>query len=657
MKNFKYIIGLMLFALIALIAFQWYWIENALAVKREQFDRKVVESMNQAVSKVEKQEVLFLANKKIKEQERLTLASLTNQEKPRKKLKRVLKKKPRTVTKKQTQSEGLLAGQVPKPINAKRAGNIGPQDSVYVIFDPRMGLPAMEEFTINIQLSDANFDERNLLPENRLAFIKRMMQEQNMVLQQFDQRSGDVMNRNQGINQILNIIDQEFRAFVNAGQGMGPMALQQTQAQLALAGDSLNKAAKLKQVNIDSAKARQRRGGAKPKAPTVAAVQVEPEYEWIEVVDDSEELEKSRNKADLVKDVFTDFMQGKRDIYERVNQEMLDTLLEQELQNHGIDLAFEFGVKDNGNMKFASYGLDHNPQLSDLAYNVKLFPNDAVQQEQFLYVYFPQKDNFIMGNMWSVFGSSLILILMIGGIFFSSVNTMLKQKKLSVIKNDFINNMTHEFKTPISTISLAVEVMKDSSMKSNPDKYLNIIKDENSRLGSQVEKVLQMALLDKGHFKLNHTSVDLHETIEQVCQNLSVQIESKSGSLEFDLAATNPEIIADEVHMTNVIYNLMDNANKYSLDKPVIKVATKDINGGISVLISDQGIGMKKDQLSKIFDKFYRVSTGNVHDVKGFGLGLSYVKKMMDLHHGNIKVNSTIGKGTTFELEFLNTAV
>ncbi|MCL4130558.1 UNVERIFIED_CONTAM: hypothetical protein GTU68_031224 [Idotea baltica] len=295
--------------------------------------------------------------------------------------------------------------------------------------------------------------------------------------------------------------------------------------------------------------------------------------------------------------------------------------------------------------------------MSDRAYNVKLFPNDALQQEQFLYVYFPKKENFIMGNMWSVFGSSLLLILMIGGIFFSSVNTMLKQKKLSIIKNDFINNMTHEFKTPISTISLAVEVMKDAKMTSDPDRYLNIIKDENSRLGSQVEKVLQMALLDKGHVTLNQTSVDLHETIEQVCQNIGVQIDNNEGVLELDLKASNPEIIADEVHMTNVIYNLMDNANKYSPEKPVIKVATKDISGGVAVIISDQGIGMKKEQLSKIFDKFYRVSTGNVHDVKGFGLGLSYVKKMMDLHHGNIKVNSTIGKGTTFELEFFNTAV
>lgn len=644
----------MLFALIALIAFQWYWIENALAVKREQFDRKVVESMNQAVNRVEKQEVLFLANKKIKEQERLALASLTDQAKPKKKLKRVLKKKSTPVKK---VTEPLLAKKTPAQVPVREELVTKP-DSHFVVFDPRLGLPAMEEFTINIQLSDANFDERNLLPENRMAFVKKMMREQNRIFQHLDQRSVDAINRNQGINQILNIIDQEFRAFVNAEQRMGAMALSQPKGQFSVEGDTVLR--KNEQKGLDTAKVRQKPIVSKPKPKQSEVIKTEleePEYEWVEVVEDSEQLEKSRNKADLVKDVFTDFMQGKRDIYERVNQEMLDTLLKQELENHGIDLAFEYGVKDKGNMRFASFGLDNNPELSDLAYNVKLFPNDAFQQDQYLYVYFPQKENFIMGNMWSVFGSSLVLILMIGGIFFSSVNTMLKQKKLSIIKNDFINNMTHEFKTPISTISLAVEVMKDANMKSDPDKYLNIIRDENSRLGSQVEKVLQMALLDKGQVKLNQTAVNLHETIEQVCQNLSVQIENKDGSLDLDLAASNPEIVADEVHMTNVIYNLLDNANKYSSQNPKIKVATKDITGGVSVIISDQGIGMKKEQLGKIFDKFYRVSTGNVHDVKGFGLGLSYVKKMMDLHDGNIKVNSAVGKGTTFELEFFNTAV
>jgi two-component system phosphate regulon sensor histidine kinase PhoR len=241
---------------------------------------------------------------------------------------------------------------------------------------------------------------------------------------------------------------------------------------------------------------------------------------------------------------------------------------------------------------------------------------------------------------------------MIGGIFFASVNTMMNQKKLSLIKNDFINNMTHEFKTPISTISLAVDVMRDKDIQKNPDKYLNIIKDENSRLAGQVEKVLQMALLDKGQVKLNLTEVNLHEVIDQVVQNLGVQVEQKGGELVMDLNAKDPVLDADEVHMTNIIYNLIDNANKYSPEKPQIRVATENTPMGLKISVEDKGLGMSKDELNRIFEKFYRVSTGNVHDVKGFGLGLSYVKKMVSLHGGTIEVQSSPGKGTLFELNF-----
>jgi two-component system phosphate regulon sensor histidine kinase PhoR len=285
---------------------------------------------------------------------------------------------------------------------------------------------------------------------------------------------------------------------------------------------------------------------------------------------------------------------------------------------------------------------------------VRLFPSDAIQHNQHLYVFFPDKRGYIMGNMGGIFGTSAILILMIGGIFYSSVQTMMKQKKLSQIKNDFINNMTHEFKTPISTISLAVDVMRESGLK-NPEKYLNIIKDENARLGSQVEKVLQMALLDKGEVNLNLTEVHVHDIIEQVSQNLSVQIDARNGVLDLYLDAREDSIIADEVHLTNILFNLIDNANKYSPEKPEITVSTDNVPEGIKITVSDKGLGMNKEELSHIFEKFYRVSTGNIHDVKGFGLGLSYVKKMITLHGGGIEVWSQPGKGTTFELIFKRT--
>jgi two-component system phosphate regulon sensor histidine kinase PhoR len=232
---------------------------------------------------------------------------------------------------------------------------------------------------------------------------------------------------------------------------------------------------------------------------------------------------------------------------------------------------------------------------------------------------------------------------------------MLRQKKLADIKNDFINNMTHEFKTPISTISLAVEVMKDNEVKKDSSKmsrYLNIIQDENRRLGTQVEKVLQMALLDKGEVKLRLGEVDVHETIEQVLTNLSVQIEQKNGIVNLELEAENPAIEADEVHLTNIIYNLLDNANKYSPENPVITIRTENAGNALKISILDKGIGMTKEQITRIFERFYRVPTGNLHDVKGFGLGLSYVKKMVESHNGQIFVESKLGEGSKFEIIF-----
>jgi two-component system phosphate regulon sensor histidine kinase PhoR len=255
--------------------------------------------------------------------------------------------------------------------------------------------------------------------------------------------------------------------------------------------------------------------------------------------------------------------------------------------------------------------------------------------------------------MWSVFLSSILLFLAVGGVFYSSINMLLKQKKIADIKNDFINNMTHEFKTPISTISLAVEVMKDGDVKKDTikvNRYLTIIQDENRRLGLQVEKVLQMALLDKGELKLRLDSVNVHEIIEQVLANLSVQVEQKSSTIQLKLTATNSEVMADEVHLTNIIYNLLDNANKYSPENSEIIVCTENVNDLLKVSIIDKGIGMTKDQITRIFERFYRVPTGNLHDVKGFGLGLSYVKKMVELHNGQITVESKLGVGSKFEI-------
>ena len=223
------------------------------------------------------------------------------------------------------------------------------------------------------------------------------------------------------------------------------------------------------------------------------------------------------------------------------------------------------------------------------------------------------------------------------------------------MKTDFINNMTHEFKTPIATISLASDSITNASIINNPDKirrFAEIIKQENKRMNGQVEKVLQMALIERDTLRLNLTAVNLHEIITQALGNISLQVEKKEGIVSEILKAERPVVEGDMNHLSNVINNLLDNANKYSPEKPDITISTRNVSNGVEVTVSDKGIGMTKEAKKKIFEKFYRVHTGNVHDVKGFGLGLSYVKTMITAHKGSIDVKSEPNKGSSFILFF-----
>jgi len=255
-----------------------------------------------------------------------------------------------------------------------------------------------------------------------------------------------------------------------------------------------------------------------------------------------------------------------------------------------------------------------------------------------------------MSGMLSV---SALLILIVILAFYFTVSTILKQKKLSDIKNDFINNMTHEFKTPISTIQLACEVINDASVEKTPasmSNYIKMIKDENKRLSVLVENVLQTAILDRGEFKLRISDVDVHNVIEQAISNVRLMVEKKEGEIITSLNAKTFVLKADRVHLVNIVYNLIDNALKYSGEKPEIRIETKNEGGKILVSVSDNGIGISRENQKKVFEKFYRVSTGNIHTVKGFGLGLSYVKAVVEKHGGTISVESELNKGATFTI-------
>ncbi len=249
--------------------------------------------------------------------------------------------------------------------------------------------------------------------------------------------------------------------------------------------------------------------------------------------------------------------------------------------------------------------------------------------------------------------TSALLTLIIIGVFMLTLFIIFRQKKLSEIKNDFINNMTHELKTPISTISLASQMLKDKTVPTalkNFDQISSIIENESKRLGFHVEKVLQMAIIDKGGLQLKRKKLNVHSLLKHILVNTNLKVKDQNGSLVNKFTATELEIYADELHISNVFANLLDNAIKYSKNMPEIEVCTKNLNGHVIVSIKDNGIGIRKENQKKIFEKFYRVPTGNLHDVKGFGFGLSYVKKIIEEHKGHIKLTSESGKGSTFKV-------
>ena len=359
-----------------------------------------------------------------------------------------------------------------------------------------------------------------------------------------------------------------------------------------------------------------------------------------------------------------------RSLDERINLEVLNGLLEQELsKKRGIDAKYHYGVFSNQTGSFiindGSYSVTNenfapienvDNELYNSSYKTELFSNSyALESPGLLMVLFPNRTNLIWSSSWKSLLASIFFTGLILFCFAYTILIIFEQKKVSEMKTDFINNMTHEFKTPIATISLATDAITSPKIFGNPEKikrFADIIRQENKRMNNQVEKVLQMAQIDKREYKLKMAQINLHDVVHQAVQNANLQVERKEGNVSVELKATNPYIFGDMTHVSNIINNLLDNANKYSPAKPEISVHTRNVKQGVEVIIEDKGIGMGKEALKHIFDKFYRVHTGNRHDVKGFGLGLSYVKALMDAHHGKVEVKSDLGKGSSFILLF-----
>jgi len=590
-RKIKGIVGLMCLALIGLIGFQWYFISEAIAVRNEQFNHKVAESVQQVVHRLEKQEMLYLLQQRIdNEQQRAKLEEMT----------RVSEASRSRPVRNQPES----AANVQSPTRQNPTGMeiaIGPSGEVSY------------QFFSEIAPSDA------LSPNFRI-----MAERQQQIMEEFfqAQRLGATG------------LDEFIRRRLAEEQNLGH-ALQAVQGE------------------------RKRADFPKTKQPGIGKKAGKP----YDALPGKPRGGKPFDRTQLLREVMQDLAYTQRPIEERVNRFLLDSLLKKELAQNGITLPYEFAVRAQAGRDLLFSTADINPGAwEQRAYKASLFPSEMLSGNNLLYVIFPDQQQYILRRMSAMFASSAVLLLVILACFYVAVSTIVKQKKLSDIKNDFINNMTHEFKTPISTIALATDMASENArsgpMTGTPaaelparlDRYLGIIREENKRLGAHVEKVLQMALLDKGDVKIKQVDVNMHDVIAKVLNSLSVQIEQRHGEVELDFEATEELVKGDELHLSNVLYNLVDNAIKYSPDELHLTVSTANEAGGIRIAVTDRGLGLTREQSQRIFDKFYRVPTGNLHNVKGFGLGLSYVKKMMQAHGGTVHVTSQAGEGSVFSV-------
>ncbi len=351
-------------------------------------------------------------------------------------------------------------------------------------------------------------------------------------------------------------------------------------------------------------------------------------------------------------EIFRNFNRTKP-IHKRLSNRELNDIIKDELNKRNIQLDFKYGVYSNDglatNLKSGYYTINKKD-----SFPYPLFYNSDGGVDYWLYVTFPTKNNHILSDISSILLLSLFFIFIIIIAFSSSLYQLVRQKKISEIKTDFINNMTHEFKTPIATINLALDSIKNPKIINDNEKvlrYVKMIRDENKRMHSQVENVLRISRLEKNQIEISKETVDMHDIIEDAITHTNLLIADRKGELDFNFEAITAEISGNQFHLTNVVVNVLENALKYSKGAPIINVYTESTNKFFILKIKDQGIGMTKVVQKQVFDKFYREQKGNIHDVKGHGLGLAYVKEIVDKHHGTVFVESEKDKGSTFTIK------
>jgi two-component system, OmpR family, phosphate regulon sensor histidine kinase PhoR len=383
------------------------------------------------------------------------------------------------------------------------------------------------------------------------------------------------------------------------------------------------------------------------EAPTLNPGDIDPA--------DAEATERESERQRLLSDVFRGILSAGRfrDIRERVEARVLDSLITDELRRRGITAEHQYGILDGqGHTMLSSvHTAADSTAVSNSPHRAQLFRGDMMGEAYWLHVNIPGQQRVVLERLWPMLAASALFVLLIGAAFVFTLRTIWKQKRLNEIRNDLVNNLTHELKTPISTIALACEALNDPGIPKSAEQvkvFTGMIRDENKRLGMLVESVLQSAVVDSGSMRLRVVDVDMHALLADVVRTSTIQAENRGGRIVVDARAELAHVKGDRIHLTNVFYNLIDNALKYCEREPLVTILTASDAKGITIRVSDNGIGIARSDHRKVFERLYRVPTGNLHNVKGFGLGLSYVRSVVERHGGTIGLESEPGEGSTF---------
>ncbi|TSD63777.1 HAMP domain-containing histidine kinase [Inquilinus sp. KBS0705] len=600
-KRFGLLIGLMGFALLGIVAMQLYFLRQSYQLQSELFNSNVNEALNSVVNKVTKQDALNFLNARLQHEQK----KLFSQNLPERKTEISINGTKTTIDViklKKTQSRrerklAMLRDSLKRMIMHKKMD------------DELAGL--VQQGTVNLRIRIEEFTDEfgdvhgRFIPE----IVKTPAHPVKKKLYKYDTLR-------------YTYVDPQFGPQIISVANLNPLWVRKQQQ-----------------------------------------LQKEKQFELVKKMLETDSLENApqdRKNQSVIANLAEEYRKSNEPLTNRINNFWIDSLLRFELHNRGILLPYDYEVTTaNSDSLIFSSAMDtqgKKPVFTDAnTFQKAIFSNEVINDPGKIKIFFPQKTSFILSNMTASIGTTGGLLFVLIFCFGYTIFSILRQKKVSEMKMDFINNMTHEFKTPVSTIMIASEALKDDEIaqdKTRVARLANVIYEENVRLGSHIERVLNIARIEKDDFKLDKKPLDVNEMITVVIDSMQLKLQKNNAITNLHLDAENAVVIADELHFSNVLYNLVDNAIKYSNGSPEIDISTANKNGNIVIKVADKGIGMNRDQQAKIFEQFYRIPTGNLHDVKGFGLGLSYVNTIVKRLEGTISVRSEKEKGSEFELRF-----